>query len=202
MLNAAFVERLNGTLQDPRFGSYVNHDKGGCEGDQEEHGEGFACFREYVNWQHKVRLTFTFKTYASQPTVLLDHITTTSNHPDVFVMATGAWDFYYNHPVQKTIDDTKAWLYGMRQRYPSSTLVFFTLVSCYPSKVDVAQAFNKGIQAAMASETWLHFIDRQTNTLGVTDTAVCEGWHALGPLAQQHLASLLDLLKRLHVWHM
>ena len=84
MFNAALIERLNGTLDDRRFGSYKIHDKGGCTDNEAVNGQQtFACLREFIDWRSNTRVTFTFKTYAKQRTAVLDHLTSHASMPDV-----------------------------------------------------------------------------------------------------------------------
>ena len=174
MFNAAFVEHLNGTLEDPQFGSYKRHDKGGCE--QENDGAcGFGCLREFIDWNHNLRLTFTFKTLANQATLVLDHLITQSISPDVFVLATGAHDFYQRHSVETTIQDTKEWIYSMKLQYPNANFIFLTLVSCHKQFKARAMEFNKAILTEFQTLSWIHVIDREPSTIDITNPRLCEG---------------------------
>ena len=195
MLTAAFVERLNGTLEDPQFGSYMVHDKGGCTA-EEDGAKGFGCLREYISWEHGVRLTFTFKTIAAQPTAVLDHLVTVSAQPDVFVLTTGAWDKSYGHQITETVRETIKWVDGMLLHYPTSKFIFFTLVACHKEFKKWALAFNAAMRNNFAAHARVHLFDREPSTVLIENNkTLCEGWHAYGPIVKGHLAGLLDILR-------
>ena len=88
MLFGALVELINGSLLDPRFGAYRWHDKGGCS---HEGGDTAQCLREYVNLSTGTRVTFSFKTVATERTHALDLLASPSQAPDYFLLAVGAW---------------------------------------------------------------------------------------------------------------
>ena len=198
ILNAALVEHFNGSLQDPMFGSYIIHNKGGCI--QEDDGDRrMGCLREYISWERRVRITFSFKTFATQPTEVLNHLTSSysSAQPDIFVLATAAHDFYHAHSIGDTLQNTLNWLKEMRLRYPSSKLVFCNLVACHPSFKAYAIPFNAQMDAACEKTNCSEFqiLDRQWNTINENNSTLCEGWHAQGKLALQHMNSLLEMTK-------
>lgn len=189
ILNAALVDHFNRTLQDSHFGSFLVSDKGGCVAEDTGH-TGLGCLREFISWDHMVRITYSFKTYASQKILVLDHLTSHSQQPDVFVLATGAWDFYGGRSVGDTLSDTLQWIRAMRKAYPASRLIFCNLVSCHPGFKHLALPFN----AQLNGSATVPVLDRQWNTVNVTDHTLCEGWHAQGVLVKQHVHALLEMI--------
>ena len=142
MFNAALVGRLNGTsgLQDPNFGSYIVHDKGGCVGNEEHKGDvGMGCTREFIDWDNKRRITYTFKTVAAQKTAALDHLITESNKPTMYLLATGAHDLYRKNDIIESAEQTIEWIRDLqhgsgisKSTYSShdTKFMFATLISC------------------------------------------------------------------------
>ena len=142
MFNAALVDRLNGTsgLQDPNFGSYMVHDKGGCVGNEEHKGDvGMGCTREFIDWENKRRITYTFKTVAAQKTAALDHLITESNKPTMYLLATGAHDIYRRNDIIKSAEQTIEWIQDLQHgrgignsmySSPDTKFMFSTLISC------------------------------------------------------------------------
>jgi len=202
IFNAAFVARLNGTLLDPRFGSWTSGAKGGCEGkyDNECSKEGrhkftFACLREFVDWGSRTRVTYTFKTVAEQHMDVLDHLVTPSNEPDVFVLATGPHNFYRGASEDTAAEAALVWLREMVLRYPRSKVVFLNAVACEHRH---ALRFNALVASfvrntpVLASRVVL--IDREANTKGQLGAGRCVGWHAFGATVQRHVAQFMQLM--------
>mmetsp|Transcript_5821 Transcript_5821/g.9182 ORF Transcript_5821/g.9182 Transcript_5821/m.9182 type:complete len:210 (-) Transcript_5821:564-1193(-) len=198
MFTAALVERLNGTkLQDSRFGSYEKHDKGGCEGRQEQQGSvGMGCTREYINWEQRRRITFTFKTVATQPTAAVEHLITESMVPSIFLLATGAHDFYHKHEVNDTVRNTLAWIRNISLTYPRSRIVFANIVSCGgagPDLLTKTLEFNKVMREELLTNSssenkgLCYLLDREPSTINVTKRSLCEGFHCYGQIVLGHV---------------
>ena len=202
IFNAALVARLNGTLQDTKFGSYMAQgSKGGCEGkyDDECSTEGrhvftFACVREFIDWESRTRLTYTFKTTAAQNVTVLDHLVTLTAQPDVFVLATGAHDFYRGRSVHAAVQDALQWINSMLQRYPRSKFVFMNLVACEHKN---AYRFNHVISGPLKHDVAFKrvvVLDRESGTTGRYGNSTCIGWHAYGAAVQEHVETFLGLM--------
>ncbi|KAL1498741.1 hypothetical protein AB1Y20_014051 [Prymnesium parvum] len=114
MLFGAIVWLLNGSLADPRFGSFVRHSHGGCMvnlsaattdprcRDNLVHPSVElaalclpACTREYVDLRGGYRVTFSFKTFVDHPVREVEQLVSPSHVPAVMLLATGAWDISY-----------------------------------------------------------------------------------------------------------
>lgn len=193
MFTAALISRLNGTLMDTRFGSYTSHDKGGCQGEADPQD---ACFREYLDFSRRVRLTYVFKTFSSQRDTYLPKLITDSQRPTHFLFATGAWDLgYSNNPLNGTIYNTASFLRETSEMFPDSLTVFANLVACHPSFVESALRFNSLIREKIQVELSEHvaLLDREADTIGVSNRSLCEGWHAYGNIVLNHVARFLEI---------
>lgn len=186
MFTAALVERLNGTLEDPRFGSYMKHEKGGCVQGEDDGDKGMGCTREYINWELKRRVTFSFKTFATQPTAAAEHLITDSIVPNIFVLATGAHDFYAAHRMLDVVRDTLEWVRQMRAAFPDALLIVCTLVSCNQHYRSKAVRFNRRIRGLNATDNII-ILDREPSTIDVQNNSLCNVWHCFGPIVQGHV---------------
>ena len=205
IFNAALVARLNGTLQDAKFGSYrAEGSKGGCEGkyDNECSTEGrheftFACIREFIDWESRTRLTYTFKTTAAQNVTVLDHLATPTTQPDVFVLATGAHDFYQGSSVSAAVHGALQWILSMLRHYPQSKFVFMNLVACehgHAGRFNHAIALHLGQRTNAGDFSRVVVLDREGNTQGRRGTSTCIGWHAYGAAVQEHVTAFLGMM--------
>lgn len=198
MFTAALISHLNGTLMDQRFGSYTSHDKGGCQGEGDPQD---ACFREWLDFSRRIRLTYVFKTFSSQRDTYLPKLVTDSQRPTHFLFATGAWDLGYSeNPVHETIDNTASFLRETSEMFPDSLIVFANLVACHanPSKVESALSFNRMIREKVQVELSQHvfLLDREADTIGQYNSSQCEGWHAYGNVALNHVARFIKIIRR------
>lgn len=197
MFSAALVERLNGTLQDTMFGSYRVHDKGGCESADDGH-VGMGCTRELIDWMNQHRVTYTFKTVARQKTVALDHLISSSQVPDMFLLATGAWDIYKNHNIDDAINDTWSWVEDMTSSYPNAKFAICTLISCWPDFKERAMSYNKRLRSLIQSRNHqedqhpIYLLDREHSTVNVTNRTLCEGFHAYESIVQSYVAEIWE----------
>ncbi len=196
MFNAALIHRLNNSGDlDSRFGSFVIHDKGGCEGEQDPKD---ACFREYINFPQGIRITYVFKTFASQPDLFLPKLVTDTQRPKHFLFATGAWDLgYSSSSVNETVIQTLNWLNETILAFPDSTVTFANLVACYPPFKEKAVAFNRDIwekiQQSHVEE--VRILDRERGTVNVTDRTLCDGWHAFKEIVLGHVDDFRRILR-------
>ena len=166
MFFRALIEAVDPSFEDPRFGSYKVHDKGGCEGEYLGNAGG-GCLREFFDYRSGIRITFSFKTFASQKTLALDWLISPSQQPDVFLTATGAWDLHRHKPkdpnaapddkcdLAKSCEDpvvasgeAVAWTRALAQAHPSSLVLAATLVNCAPYHVAAKAAWNRHFLAA------------------------------------------------------
>lgn len=196
MFTAALIHRLNNSGEvDSRFGSFSIHDKGGCEGEQDPKD---ACFREYINFPQGIRITYVFKTFASQPDLFLPKLVTDTQRPKHFLFATGAWDLGYSSSfVNETVIQTLNWLNETILAFPDSTVTFANLVACHPSFKEKAVTFNRDIwekiQQSHLEE--VRILDRERGTVNVTDTTLCEGWHAYKEIVLGHVDYFFRILR-------
>ena len=197
MYTSALISMVNGTLEDRHFGHFLYHDKGNCTGEGDGHIGG-GCLREYFNMEKRIRITFSFKTNATQTTLALDWLTSESQKPDALLLATGAWDFYGGRDVLTTVNNTVTWLQDMSARFPAATILFFNLVACHDAYKSQSIPFNDEIRSALSniSLPGLLLVDRQASTVNLNDTSLCEGWHAYGDIVLQHVVSSLPSICR------
>jgi hypothetical protein len=133
LFNGALVERANGTLQDPHFGSYKKRmledagERGDCEWKKP-----FFCLREY--FRDDKRITYSFLTFANPregsladgPTNLIS----ASQVPSVFVLGVGAWAIESGIPVDIAALFLARWVRRLYNSYPKSLLIVTTVVLC------------------------------------------------------------------------
>ena len=197
MFNGALISLLNGTLDDPRFGSYMIHDKGSCEGEASPKGGG--CLREYIDMQNRIRLTFTFKTFVGQKAISMENLISPSQQPDVVVLATGAWDKY--HKIQtgpQAGNATICLLKEMMRQYPRTDFVVATLISCHRRFRPFALAYNNELRRQLPSLSKrgrrVYLLDREPSTIKVRNATLCEGWHAYSSIVLGHVDEFLDMV--------
>jgi hypothetical protein len=202
MFNAATISRLNGTLEDPRFGSYITHDKGGCT---DESNGASGCLREYIDMENKIRLSYTFKTYVSQDAPTMENLISPSQQPDVILLATGAWDGYSKAMGgSKTMGGTEAGnatialVLEMMDRHPSTDFVLATLVSCHLPFQKYAFAYNAEIRRHIPAldQRRVQLLDREPSTTHGVRLRSCEGWHAYGKIVLGHVDEFLSIVDR------
>lgn len=207
MFFGALIATLNGTLADPRFGSYEHHDKGGCVGNMERKSDqGMGCLREYFDPDNRIRITYSFKTMAEQHVTAMDVLISAEQVPDVFLLTTGPWDLTYkihngqNLDVKSTVKQAVRWVMGMRTKYPSSTVSFATLVACDNMR-HAAKTFNRLVRRQLPWDDRLLCLDRQPSTVDIPGKCSkeqiaarkcqCAGWHAFNDVVMQHLTMWL-----------
>jgi len=207
MFFGALIAALNGTLADPRFGSYYHNDKGGCVGLMERKSDrGMGCLREYFDPDNGIRITYSFKTMAQQHITAMDSLISDRQVPDVFLLTTGPWDLTYkihngeNLDVRSTVNHAVHWVMEMRTRYPSSLVSFATLVACDRMR-RMARSFNKLVRKNLPWDKRLLCLDRQTSTEDIPGRCSkeriaarqcqCAGWHAFNDIVVQHLTTWL-----------
>ena len=199
MFNAATISRLNGTLEDPRFGRYRMEvpDKGNCT--RESNAGKSGCLREYIDMENKIRLTYSFKTYLSQEATTMENLISPSQQPDVILLGTGAWDGSSN-----TMSGTEAGsatialVRKMMDLYPSTDFVLATLVSCDRGWQRYAFAYNAEIRRripALDHQGRLQLLDREPSTRDARSRGSCEGWHAYGNIVLGHVDEFLNLVE-------
>eukprot|EP00961_Rhodomonas_salina_P127654 1721225-Rhodomonas_salina.1 len=125
--------------------------------------ENYNVMLEDPSWEHRVQITFSFKTVALQLTAAVDHLTLPSLQPDTFVLATGPWDIY---------------MACYHQQNPTFSVK--------------AVEFNTAMHKKLAGVGRVHVVDREYNTVNDLSKLCEQGFHAFGSLAKQHLASLLQ----------
>jgi len=137
MLFQALVGAVNGSLSDPHFGHYAwENAKGGCEQSEfvwstgysdavsGEGDKGTSCFREFIDLQAGIRLSFSFKTHPSEHIKAVADLVSSSQVPDVFLLGTGAWDLSsYNKRVEPASDHFASWVHQLHKQHPQSTIV-------------------------------------------------------------------------------
>ena len=190
MFLRALIHVIEPTFVDPHFGSYLIHDKGGCVSEEDGHSGG-GCLREYFNRDMRIRITFSFKTFADQPTLAMSWLISESQKPDIIVGATGAWDVYYKK-MDLQVNKSVGWFRSIANTSSTSLILAMTLVSCPPFRA-VATEHNKLLAEALlkANLSNLAVLDRQASTMGVQDAAVCHGFHAYGALTLLHVREFL-----------
>jgi len=188
MFLRGLIHVIEPTFADPHFGSYLIHDKGGCVSEEDGHAGG-GCLREYFNRDMQLRITFSFKTFADQPSLAMSWLISESQQPDIIVGATGAWDVYFK---KMDLDKSVGWFRGLANTYSTSLILAMTLVSCPPFRAIVTE-HNKMLAEALLKENLgnLAVLDRQASTEPVQDAAVCEGFHAYGSLTLLHVHEFL-----------
>jgi hypothetical protein len=207
MFYGALIATLNGTLADPRFGSYELHDKGGCQGHIErESDQGMGCLREYFDPENKIRITYSFKTMAQQHVTAMDTLISSRQIPDVFLLTTGPWDLTYKTHNGTNLDVTPAvkqavrWVMDMRTKFPISLLSFATLVACDDMRKKAVN-FNKLIRRALPWDDRLLCLDRHSSTMLIPGKCSkqkiaerrcqCAGWHAFNGIVLKHMTTWL-----------
>ena len=152
MFFSRIVDLVNGTLVDPRFGSYKTHHKGGCQGAVTDY-EGRTtnqCLREYV--KSRFRITFSFQTNGQHNNSMFDSLVSESHLPDLVLLTTGSWDVGYgglnakdpivaNHSVQM--------VRNIRTKY-SGPIVWLITNACEPFR---NSSIDLGIAQRSAMET-------------------------------------------------
>ncbi len=188
MFFRALIHVIEPTFADPHFGSYLIHDKGGCVSEEDGHLGG-GCLREYFNRDMRLRITFSFKTFADQPSLALDWLISESQKPDIIVGATGAWDIYFE---KLDLGKSVGWFRHIAEVYSASLILAVTLVSCPPFRA-VATEHNSVLVRALLDQNFsnLAVLDRQASTGVVEDEAVCQGFHAYGSLTLLHIHAFL-----------
>jgi hypothetical protein len=196
MFSGALISLLNGTLEDPRFGSFIIQDKGGCTA-----FDG-GCLREYIDFQTRIRVSYTFKTFVSQRATSMENLISPSQQPDIILLATGAWDGYKNRDKSGAAwgNATGDLLDQMMKDYPTSQIVVATLVSCYPTYKKIALTYNNELRRQVVSlsnssarSNSLHLLDREPSTIFQSNRSLCEGWHAYGSVVLGHAEEFLNL---------
>jgi hypothetical protein len=205
MFNAAAISLINGTLEDPRFGSYLTHDKGGCT---DESNGASGCLREYIDMENKIRLSYTFKTYVSQEATTMENLISPSQQPDVILLGTGAWDGYSktmggSDGSSKKMGGTEAGnatialVREMMDLHPSTDFVLATLVSCHLQFQRYAFAYNAEIRRHIPTldQRRVQLLDREPSTRHGVRSRSCEGWHAYGNIVLGHVDEFLKLVE-------
>jgi hypothetical protein len=200
MLFRAFLDRIDPGFKDNRFGSFLVHDKGGCQ-NEEDGDKGGGCLREYVNMTLHSRITFSFKTYSHQPTLALSWLISESQIPDVLILATGAWDLYKNK--KASANPSVTWITTLARAYPRKPplVIALSLNVCpgreyFPQAVrwnaDFLVRLNKIIVEQNISN--LKIVDRQPSTILEKNPKLCGGYHAYEYLARGHVQQILDVI--------
>lgn len=190
MFFRALIHVIEPELNDPHFGSYLNHDKSGCVAETDGHTGG-GCLREYYNGKLRIRITYSFKTFADQPTLALSWLISKSQVPDIILGSTGAWDIYHK---RTQFDKSVMWFRNLSASYPSASILAITLVACPPFRNQVTGLNSKLVGALLnQSIPKLSILDRQASTaiIGRSDSKLCEGFHAMGPLVLLHVHAFL-----------
>ena len=213
----ALLEVLAPGFDDPRFGSFTKLDKGGCSGGvrdktvkgglrgEEEYGDkGGGCLREYFDHENGIRVTFSFKTFAKQQMKAEEWLVSGTQVPDLFLTATGAWDLTYRTTLKQATPEeaaaegtaAAAWAQGMASMYPESPVLTMTLNCCHNRFRDIAARWNAALQEhiGLDAHPTVALLDREPATIGVTNTTMCEGWHAFGSIVLQQVHASLGAL--------
>ena len=213
----ALLEVLAPGFADSRFGSFTELDKGGCSGGvrdktvkgglrgEEEYGDkGGGCLREYFDHENGIRVTFSFKTFARQQMKAEEWLVSGTQVPDLFLTATGAWDLTYRTTMKQATPEeaaaegaaAAAWAQGMASMYPESPLLTMTLNSCHAQFRDIALRWNAALHGNTDPHTHptVALLDREPATIVVTNTSMCEGWHAFGSIVLQQVHASLGAL--------
>ena len=195
MFFRALIHAIEPTFDDPHFGSFVTHDKGGCTNEEDGHAGG-GCLREYYNKHLQIRITYSFKTFADQPTLALDWLISKSSVPDILIGATGAWDMYHDKP-----DVLKAltWFTELHTMYPSAQILAITLVACPPFRIQ-ATNYNHELHDRLWNQSFqnLAILDRQASTENISDPSLCGGFHVYQNLCLLHVHGFLDNIELTH----
>ena len=169
--------------------------------------------REFTDLQLPVRVTYSFQTFADQRIEAVDALASSSQVPDLWLLAVGPWDFAYtNRSVHETYTLVVERVDEIHAKHPSSWLAVATVVACQNGAHSPSiLLFN----ALLRNHSWglrTFLLDRepstvnerltpadystsQTNGIGRSaqpGTALrCEGFHAYGPIALHHLDLLI-----------
>lgn len=195
MFFSRLVERVNGTLSDRRFGSYLIHDKGGCfqsAGESEGHKSN-ECTREYI--KHDIRLTFGFQAFGQHKNVLFESLVSESTIPDLVLLSTGAWDIgYKGSKISVAANHSLQMIHNVREVYAGPIVWCLTNV-CDPFKNSSSYLNEAQLKALSAvADKDLVLLNREPSTLPLTDAHLCEGYHAYGNVVSLHVDMLLNAL--------
>ena len=193
MFFRALIHIIQPEFDDPHFGSFTTHDKGGCTNEEDGHAGG-GCFREYLDKKTHIRLTYSFKTLAQQKTIALDWLISKAFVPDIIIGATGAWDIYASGKGDAI--GTAIWYKEMSEHYSTAQILAITTIACPPFR-DVTTTYNTQVTPLLLSMNLsrLAILDRHASTFQVQDNAVCEGFHAYGDLVIMHVHAFLGNLQ-------
>jgi hypothetical protein len=193
MFFRALIHIIEPEFNDPHFGSFIIHEKGGCTNPEDGHAGG-GCLREYLDKKTHIRLTYSFKTLAQQKTLALDWLISKAFVPDIIIGATGAWDIYASGKGDAI--GTAVWYKEMSEHYSTAQILAITTIACPPHR-DVVTTYNTQVTPLLLSMNLprLAILDRHASTFQVQDKAVCEGFHAYGDLVLMHVHAFLGNLQ-------
>ena len=240
--NAALIRLLNGSLADHHFADENRHylpsdltigARHGACGYKETtladltHGSGHvltdrnddrgqACHREYVDLRRRVRVTYVFRVRSVQITRAVGSLISESQKPDVFVLATGTWDYHnFGVPPGAAALAARDFATQMQRDAPHALVVFANAVDCNarcPRKAN-DQLFNCRLGQLLGPHlrgSWplVHLLDRGREgadypCFNHIDPVIkhcqpcwnrCEGNHAFADVVRGHVDDLLDVL--------
>jgi hypothetical protein len=146
--------------------------------------KGCGCTRELFDYENGVRLTFSWKTASDENgnvQGLLDQLVSRldpSNQPDLFVVATGAWDVLHGRDTDHAAGAAWSFLHRLHDTYASSLVAAVTINSCLPHRSSSVAWNERFLRSSNAERPRLAVYDRQSGTadLGPED---CDGYHVL-----------------------
>ena len=205
MFFKAFINQIDPTFEDPHFGSYKRHDKGGCgagkAGDLETHADtGGGCLREYWNREANIRISFSFHTVATQKVMAVSQLTSPTQQPDLILLATGAWDCYGACDAAEAAIRAAIWTKSFTSQFPRALVAAATLSTCWIPFEPRAKAWNAKFQSLnLEADPRVAILDRAPltpptppgNVHKTNGQVDCEGWHMYNGIAVQNTQSVL-----------
>ena len=160
------------------------------------------CFRENVDLQNGLRVTYSWKTYQDFQVDHMRFFVTPDDAPDLFIFTSGAWDTHDRGPetYEEATTAAQRQILDTLSAYPSSLVLAMTTVSCHPYQ-HRSLPWNAIIRPKLLAISSPRFaiLDREPSTASLPisepgDQQGCHGFHAERHVSWLHIGIMLDSL--------
>ena len=157
--------------------------------------QSYGIIKEY--YDHKTRITFSFKKFARDKSVSFATMTSPFHQPDILLWETGAWDIYHgdwnasawnaSSVVQENID----FIDGIQAQY-KGPVVWLTVPACDEAYKGMSIELNQLMEVPL-QERGIFTLDRDATLNNMPDElqSLCDGFHPGHVLTDEHVQWLL-----------